>query len=259
MLSLPQRIVVEFAEMPILKNPSLVCGFPGSGYVGKIAVDYMIEELKAIPFANMLSSSFPPQVLIQPDGTTDLMKNTFYFYKGSSSDLVLLSGDAQPVTPESEYEMAEEIVKICDKLGIKTIYTLAAYITGVFSKSPKVYGTSTIPQIVNDFQNYGISTMNSGSITGMNGLILGVGKRKEITGICLLGETSGYVVDAKASKIVLETLVKMLNLKLDLTGIAKKALDTEQLVKTIEEQMGQRAGGNSLPMSQHDKKLGYIS
>ncbi|MDE1813732.1 MAG: PAC2 family protein, partial [Thaumarchaeota archaeon] len=64
MLSLPQRIVVEFAEMPILKNPSLVCGFPGSGYVGKIAVDYMIEELKAIPFANMLSSSFPPQVLI---------------------------------------------------------------------------------------------------------------------------------------------------------------------------------------------------
>ncbi|MHB8547008.1 MAG: proteasome assembly chaperone family protein [Nitrosotalea sp.] len=258
-MSLPQRIVVEFTEIPILKNPSLICGFPGSGYVGKLAVDHMIEELKAIPFANMISSSFPPQVLIKPDGTTDLMKNTFYFYKGSSNDLVLLSGDAQPVTPESEYEMAEEIVKICDKLGIKTIYTLAAYITGVFSKTPKVYGTSTIQQIVNDFQNYGISTMNSGSITGMNGLILGVGKRKEITGICLLGETSGYVVDAKASKIVLETLVKMLNLKLDLTGIAKKALDTEQLVKTIEEQMGQRAGGNSLPMSQHDKKLGYIS
>ncbi|MDE1840073.1 MAG: PAC2 family protein, partial [Thaumarchaeota archaeon] len=103
-----------------------------------------------------------------------------------------------------------------------------------------------------------ISTMNSGSITGMNGLILGVGKRKEITGICLLGETSGYVVDAKASKIVLETLVRMLNLKLDLTGITKKAQDTEQLVKTIEEQMGQRTG-NSLSIPQHDKKLGYIS
>ncbi|HJW19258.1 MAG TPA: proteasome assembly chaperone family protein [Candidatus Nitrosotalea sp.] len=259
MLSLPQRIVVEITEMPVLKNPSLICGFPGSGYVGKLAVDHMIEELKAIPFANMFSSSFPPQVLIQPDGTTDLMKNTFYYYKGSSSDLVILSGDAQPVTPESEYEMAEEIVKICDKLGIKTIYTLAAYITGTFSKTPKVYGTSTIQKIVDDFQNYGVSTMNSGSITGMNGLIIGVGKRKEITGICLLGETSGYVIDAKASQIVLETLSKMLSLKLDLAGITKKAQDTEHLVKTIEEQMRQKSGGDSLTMPQQNKKLGYIS
>ncbi len=259
MLSLPQRITVEITEIPVLKNPTLICGFPGSGYVGKLAVDHMIEELKAIPFASMFSSSFPPQVLIQPDGTADLMKNIFYYYKGSSSDLVLLSGDAQPVTPENEYEMAEEIVKICDKLGIKTIYTLAAYITGTFSKTPRVYGTSTIQKIVDGFQTYGISTMNSGSITGMNGLIIGVGKRKEITGICLLGETSGYVIDAKASQIVLETLSKMLNLKLDLTGIIKKAQDTEHLVKTIEEQMRQKSGGDSLPMPQHNKKLGYIS
>lgn len=258
-MSLPQRIVVEITQMPNLKNPSLICGFPGSGYVGKLAIDHMIEELKAVPFANMFSSSFPPQVLIQSDGTTDLMKNTFYYHKGDTGDLVLLGGDAQPVTPESEYEMAEEITKICDKLGIKTIYTLAAYITGTFSKTPKVYGTSTLEKIVQEFQNYGVSTMNSGSITGMNGLIIGVGKRKGITGICLLGETSGYVVDAKAAKIVLETLVKMLGLKLDLAGITKKAQDTENLVKTIEEQMGHRSGGESLHMPQHDKKLGYIS
>lgn len=259
MLSLPQRIIVEITQTPHLRNPSLICGFPGSGYVGKLAIDHIIEELKAVPFANMFSSSFPPQVLIQPDGTTDLMKNTFYYHKGETSDLVLLSGDAQPVTPESEYEMAEEIAKICDNLGVKTIYTLAAYITGSFSKNPKVYGTSTIQKIVNEFPNYGISVMNTGSITGMNGLIIGVGKRKGITGICLLGETSGYVVDAKASKVVLEALVKMLDLKLDLAGIAKKAQDTENLVKTIEEQMGHRSGGDSMPLPQHDKKLGYIS
>jgi len=236
----------------------MICGFPGSGYVGKLAIDHMIDELKATPFANIFSSSFPPQVLIQSDGTADQMKNTLYYSRGDKNDLVLLSGDAQPITPESEYEMAEEIVKICDTLDVKTIYTLAAYITGAFSKNPKVYGTSTVLQIIKEFQKYDVSTMNSGSITGMNGLILGVGKRKGITGICLLGETSGYVVDAKASKIVLETLIKILNLKLDLTGITKKAQDTEHLVKTIEEQMGQRAG-ESLPMPQHDKKLGYIS
>lgn len=258
-MSLPSKIIVEITEMPKLKNPSLICGLPGSGYVGKLAVDHLIEELKGIPFANIFSSSFPPQILIQSDGTADLMKNVLYYCKGKAHDLVLLSGDAQPVTPESEYEMADEITKICDKLGVKTIYTLAAYITGTFSKTQKVYGTSTSPQIVNDFTKNGIFAMNSGSITGMNGLIIGVGKRKGITGVCLLGETSGYVVDAKASKAVLEILAKMLNLKLDLTGITKKAQDTEKLVKTIEDQMGQRAGAESLPMSQQDKRLGYIS
>ena len=258
-MSIPQRIIVEMFEMPKLRNPTLICGFPGSGYVGKLAIDHMVEELKATPFANMFSSSFPPQVLIQSDGTTDLMKNVLYYFRGQTTDLILLSGDAQPVTPESEYEMAEEIAKICSQLGVKTIYTLAAYITGTFSKTPKVYGTSTTQKIVNEFEKFGVSIMSSGSITGMNGLIIGVGKRKGITGICLLGETSGYVVDAKASKVVLEILVKMLDLKLDLEGISKKAQDTEQLVKTIEEQMGQRAGGESLPLSQHDKKLGYIS
>lgn len=258
-MSLPHRITVEIIDMPKLKNPSLVCGLPGSGYVGKLAVDHMIDELKGIPFANIFSSSFPPQVLIQPDGTADLMKNTLYYCKSKSQDLVLLSGDAQPVTPESEYEMADEITKICEKLGVKTIYTLAAYITGTFSKTPKVHGSSTSPQIIKEFPKHGIFSMTGGSITGMNGLIIGVGKRRGITGVCLLGETSGYVVDAKASKAVLETLGKMLDLKLDLASISKKAQDTEQLIKTIEEQMGQRQSPESLPMPQQDKKLGYIS
>jgi uncharacterized protein len=258
-MSLPQKITVEVSELPKLKNPRFVCGLPGSGYVGKLAVDYLIDELKGIQFATIFSSSFPPQVLIQSDGTTDLMKNTLYYSKYKTNDIVLLTGDAQPVTPESEYAMAEEITKICEKLGIKTMYTLAAYITGTFSKTPKVYGTSTSLQVVNEFSKQGIFTMNSGSITGMNGLLIGVGKTKGITGICLLGETSGYVVDAIASKAVLEILAKMLGIKLDMTNLNKKAQDTQKLIRTIEEQMGQRPSGEQLPISQHDKKLGYIS
>ncbi len=258
-MSLPQKITVEISELPKLKNPMFVCGLPGSGYVGKLAVDYLIDELKGIQFASIFSSSFPPQVLIQSDGTTDLMKNTLYYCKYKTNDIVLLTGDAQPVSPESEYAMAEEITKICEKLGIKTIYTLAAYITGTFSKTPKVYGTSTSLQVVNEFSKQGVFTMNNGSITGMNGLLIGVGKTKGITGICLLGETSGYVVDAIASKAVLEILSKMLGIKLDMTSLNKKAQDTEKLIRTIEEQMGQRPSGEQLPIPQHDKKLGYIS
>ena len=43
-MSLPQRIVVEILELQDLQNPSLVYGFPGSGYVRKLTIDHMIEE-----------------------------------------------------------------------------------------------------------------------------------------------------------------------------------------------------------------------
>ncbi|MGI0010782.1 MAG: PAC2 family protein, partial [Nitrosopumilaceae archaeon] len=186
-------------------------------------------------------------------------KNTLYYCKNKPRDIVLLTGDAQPITPESEYAMAEEIIGICEKLDVKNIYTLAAYITGTFSKNPKVYGTSTSLQVVKEFSKQGISTMNGGSITGMNGLMIGAGKTKGIIGVCLLGETSGYVVDAKASKAVLEVLSKILGLKLDMTTLIKRAQDTDKLIKTIEEQMGQRPSPDQLPMPPQDKKLGYIS
>lgn len=253
------KIIVEISEMPELKDPYLICGLPGSGYVGKMAVDYLIEELKGVQFANIFSSSFPPQVSVQPDGTIDLMKNTMYYCKNKPHDIILLTGDAQPVTPESEYAMAEEIIGICEKIGVQNIYTLAAYITGTFSANPKVYGTSTSLQAVKEFSKQGISTMNGGSITGMNGLMIGAGKTKGITGFCLLGETSGYVVDAKASKAVLEVLSKILGLKLDMSTLIKRAQDTEQLIKTLEEQMGQRQSSGQLPVQPQDKKLGYIS
>ena len=258
-MSSQSKIIVEISEMPKLKNPYLICGLPGSGYVGKLAVDYLIEELKGVQFGNIFSSSFPPQVSVQADGTIDLMKNTLYYCKNKPNDIILLTGDAQPVTPESEYAMAEEIIGICEKLGVKNIYTLAAYITGSFSKNPKVYGTSTSLKVVKEFSKQGILTMNGGSITGMNGLMIGAGKTKGITGVCLLGETSGYVVDAKASKAILDILSKILGLKLDMTTLIKRAQDTDQLIKTVEEQMGQRSTSEQLPMPSQDKKLGYIS
>ena len=34
------------SKLPEMNSPYLLCGFPGSGYVGKLAVDYLIKELK---------------------------------------------------------------------------------------------------------------------------------------------------------------------------------------------------------------------
>jgi hypothetical protein len=257
------KLVYSGQEQPTLKSPHLICGFPGSGYVGKLAVDHMIQELQAKHLVDIYSSSFPPQVMIKADGTSDLMKNSIFWWKGNNTDLLLLTGDSQPATPDSEYALADEVLSIASQFGTEQVFTLAAYITGVFVDKPKVFGTATHAEIVSTFASHSISPMDSGSITGMNGLIIGIAKLRNMKGTCLLGETSGYVVDAKASKAVLETLLQIVKVSIDMTNLDKRAKDTETLIQTIEQQM--LAGGRSAraPLEgqqpQKPRDTGYIS
>ncbi len=261
-MSINEKISVEISSLPELKKPKLICGLPGSGYVGKLAIDYVIDKLQAKQFGDIYSSSFPPQVSIQSDGTVDLVKNSLFYCNTNGQDLVLLTGDAQPVSAQGEYALAEEIIEICKKMNVNEIYTLAAYITGKFSKIPKVFGTGTSPKIVNEFSKFGISKMDKGNITGMNGVIIGIAKRSSISGICLLGETSGYVIDAKASKVILESLSKILNIEFDMSELDKRAKDTEEIIKALRTQaaaQGTQEQPVGVPSSSDEKSLGYIS
>jgi uncharacterized protein (TIGR00162 family) len=260
------QFVYTNKELPKLPSePYLVCGFPGSGYVGKLAIDHLIQELHATHLVDIYSSSFPPQVMIRTDGTADLMKNSIFSWQDNEKSILLLTGDAQPSNPDSEYALSEQILEFGQKMGAKKVFTLAAYITGVFVEKPRVFGTATDMALVKDFASHGVSLMESGSIMGMNGLIIGIAKLRGFQGTCLLGETSGYVVDAKASKAVLETLLSITKIKVDMSNLEKRAKDTELLIQTIEQQM---AGRGALPQEgqlqqqqqpQKPRNTGYIS
>jgi uncharacterized protein (TIGR00162 family) len=256
------KLVYSTADRPKLKSPHLICGFPGSGYVGKLAVDHLIQELPANHLVDIYSSSFPPQIMIKPDGTADLMKNSIFWWQGEGSDLLLLTGDSQPANPDSEYALAEEVLGLAEGFGTQQVFTLAAYITGVFVDKPKIFGTATDPETVKILSSNNISIMDNGSITGMNGLVIGIAKLRNMKGVCLLGETSGYVVDGKASKAVLETLLQMVNVRVDMANLDKRAKDTEMLIQTIEQQMLAARGGRQFEGQQPPQKprdTGYIS
>jgi hypothetical protein len=312
-LSKPIEIVFSEKKTPSLNSPYLICGFPGTGLVGKLAVDYLIKELGAIHMADLFSSYFSPQVVIQADGTTSIVKNSLYYVKNnkknnnidinktsknkkeikdiskpevqlnqsinglpqspdsslqstaaasyplSSKDLILLTGDSQPVVPGSEYVLSEQILDLITKFKISNIYSLASYVTGTFVNDPKIYGTATNPEIVKSFRSFNISTLDNGNITGMNGLILGLGKLRGIEGICLLGETSGYVIDAKASKNLLEILNNVLGIHINMDEMNKRSKDTEILIKNLEQQMMAKSGQfpQSVPTEEQEEELTF--
>jgi uncharacterized protein len=97
-------------------------------------------------------------------------------------------------------------------------------------------------------------------IGGMNGLIIGVAKLRGMHGTCILVETSGYVVDAKASKFILECLTSILGISIDMANLDKKAKETEILIQTIQQQIARE--GLEYQQSSMPRKpanTGYIS
>jgi len=244
-------------SVPKATSPFLVCGLPGSGYVGKLAADHLVSTFGLKKVAEYTSDTFPPQVNVSEDGTVEPLKGELFFApteKGQS--LFVFTADAQPTTSEGEYELSDLVVKFAKKCGVKRVYTLAAYITGSFSPTPKVYGAGTSKEVLDALSENGATLMKDGGITGMNGLLIGIASLRGLEGACLLGETSGYVVDAGASKSVLEVLSKVAGLPIDTAKLDEKAKETQKVISQL--QVMSEQARESMQQPRREPRPGYI-
>lgn len=238
-------------------NPVLVCGLPGSGYVGKLAADHLVEALGLKKVAEFGSADFPPQAIVDEEGVAKPLKGELFFSQVSKGQSIFVfTADAQPSTSKGEYELSEAVVKFAERMGVKKVFTLAAYITGSFSASPKVYGAATSQGMLAALKEKGATMMKDGGISGMNGLLIGVAALRGLEGACLLGETSGYVVDAGASKAILELLSGIVGIKVDTSKLQEKAAETQKVISQLQA-MSEQAQESTAP--RRDPRPGYIS
>lgn len=223
-------VVIKVLEKPELKNTTLIEGLPGIGLVGKLAVDHMLEKLKAKKFAELYSPFLPPQVSIRDDGTIKLVDMEFHYWKNPNekNDIILITGDFQGITPDSQYQIAEKTLNFVEKFNIDRIFTLGGLGTGNITKNPNVFGAATDKKMINEMKKYGIVFRGGGAIFGASGLLIGLGMQRNIDGICLLGETHGQIIDAKSAESVLRVLTRILGIEIDMTELAKKAKETEE-------------------------------
>ena len=243
--------VEHVAKIPKLKNPILIEGLPGIGNVGKLAVEHLIDSIGATKFAEIYSKDFPPQVFINPDGTIELVKNEFYYWKAKKKDqrdLVLLTGDYQGLSSHGQYELVEKILDIVEELGVKEMFTLGGYGLGQDIERPKVLCATTDVHLVKKMKKYGAVFKKNepgGGIVGASGLILGLGKLRGLEGTCFMGETPGYLVDPKSAKAVLKILMKITNIDVNLSALEKKAKEIEQIAHQLKEMEGLSGGEKS--------------
>ncbi len=256
------------AEIKILKpfTPNeliLVCGLPGTAYIGKLSVDYLIQQLKAELVAEVYSKYFPPYVIIKEDGLVELLRNELHLFKDETGrDIIFLSGNSQAFSPEGQYDVTEAVIDWAIQNGVKKIYSVAALVTEKPYEAPSVFATATSKETLEEAKMHGAQTLDQGIIGGENGLIIGLAKKKNVDGICLLAETHGYqtptgeyVIDPRAAKAALGVLTKILNLKVDMEPMEKQAIQMDEAIAKMAE-IERRVREE---MTQSGKKPSYVT
>ncbi len=78
---------------------------------------------------------------------------------------------------------------------------------------------------------------NRPGVTGFSGLLIGMAEKNGIEGVSLLGETHGSYPDARAAKTVLDSLSKIEDIEIDLSGLDEKAEELEEKKEEFKRKM----------------------
>lgn len=227
--------IVKMYEKPALTSPVLVEGLPGIGFVANIAALHLIQELKAKLFAEIRSSSFQDFAITADNGKARFPINELYYHRGRNGerDLIILYGNTQALTTVGQYELCGSVLDIANELGCRTILTLGGLRKEeTVETPPKIYCAASDEEALKDASDLGAEIIE-GQIFGVAGLLVGLGKLRDMNGYCLLAETPGYYPDASAAREVLRAINKTLHLHVDLNRLDYAVETTRKILESF--------------------------
>ena len=225
---------VQVYEKPVLTDPVLIEGLPGIGFVANIAALHLVQELKAKLFAEIHSSFFQDLAITAENGKSHFPINELYYHKGRDGehDLVILYGNTQALTTVGQYELCGRILDVAEELGCRYIMTLGGLKREEKVEKPKLYCAASDRETVQGALGLGAKIIG-GQIFGVAGLLIGLGRLRDMKGFCLLAETPGLYPDAVAAREVLKAVCRMLHLRVDLSRLNTAVEATSNILKSF--------------------------
>ncbi len=200
-----------------------------------MATDYLATALECSTIIPFFSRSFPPQVMVS-GGLAKLMQAQLMSTK-EKENLLILTGDAQPLDVVGMYELAGNILQAIKKQGVTDVITLAAY---VGETNETVLGTATDADAATALSECKIPLLRSGAVGGLNGLLAGMAPLYDLRGYCLLATSSGAdPVDIRAANNLLCAIKELLHLDIDIT-LMEPVIEEPQEVGAEEVDMNYR-------------------
>ena len=244
---------VNYVSEPKFTEPIMVAAWPGMGYLAKISADYLRRRLRAKLFAVI---TYYQNAIVYKDSLAELPPLRHRFYAVPSGDLMICVGDAQPSTPEEALRLADRVIDVAKKCGVRRIYTMAAY-PNDYANEPQVYGVYTDEGLRDELGGHGVSFIEGeGAVNGLNGILIGVAKNRGIEGVCLMGEIRyANVPQHMSSKAVLERLADILGLEIDTAPLERRA---RKIDASIRKSLGEYDEYGE-PVKKEEKSFRYIS
>jgi uncharacterized protein len=205
---------------------TILMGFPGSGLVGSIALQYLVEQLEFEVIGSVTSKYFPPLAMM----TRGVINVPVRFYE--KRDLAVVVGDI-PIHPMICYEVANGLMEWFAQFEPKEVVTIAGIVTNEMEK--RVFGVATTDEALHRIQDMAM-ILPMGSISGIAGSILTECKVRGIPGLGLLGETVP-TPDPRASAATIEVLNKLYSLDLDVKPLMEQAEEIEAAMHKIAEEV----------------------
>jgi proteasome assembly chaperone (PAC2) family protein len=205
-------------------RPICILGMPGIADVGKFALDSLIGQLDAKNLIDIIFDDYPAGAIVD-DSILSAPKAEILYWKDPNElrDIILITADAQSLTPKGIYKISNFLTETIKKYGIRLIIALGAYPVNsrnMTSKIPKIFISATNKELLAHYLlESNCEKIQKGVIIGANGLIPTLAKaRFNIDGLVFLAETDNMaminedITDLKASITLLEMLKKSFTL-----------------------------------------------
>lgn len=224
--------IVTYDYKPTLKKPVLIEGLPGVGNVGKIAADFICEKLNGKKFATILSEDLPQQVVLDDECVAKAIDNELWYADINGNDVVFLLGDAQGTTTQGQFNLSKLVMDIVLPYDPSMIITLGGYGTGNIVTDPRILGAVSDSKLKTKMEEHGVGFYPGepqGGIVGCAAILLAMGKAYGIDSICIMGETSGYVLDHKSARKVISVLGSIFGTEFDTSDMQTEIDKLEEI------------------------------
>jgi uncharacterized protein len=235
-----------------LNRPWLIAAWPGMGAVALNAGVYLLAKLRMKLVAEFEANDlFDIEHVEVKDGIIQSGRrpaNRFFLWTDPAEqhDLVVFLGEAQP--PLGKHPFCRQLMAYARQHGVERVFTFAAMATQMHPEhDARVFAAATDLEMLEELKGLDLEILESGNISGLNGVLLGAAAENGLRGACLLGEMPhifSQLPYPKASLAILKVFTRMKDLELDFSELAEQAqLMDQQLVELlsrVEETYGQK-------------------
>lgn len=202
-----------------LDRPYIIDGLPGTGLVGKIAVEHLIQELELDLVGKVSAEDIPPVMIFHEEDYQ--LKPSIRIYGAEDSDVVVLNSDI--AVPSTSRGFVESIISWAQEIDAVPVHVIGMP-TGPSSR-PDIFGVSSNGSEL--LQEAGIpSPPTIGAVAGPAGALMREAAERDVESLGILVETDPFLPDPKASQVAIDEGLG------PLTGVE---IDTELLVETGDE------------------------